>query len=88
MVRPLKDFGIKSVDYNIDDFIENGVIYGMGIKNAPTSDTNYVYICFAYANVMAWQMAKPFSGETFYIRSWTRNNNVGTWTDWKRVIPV
>lgn len=84
VISPFKILGQKDSSFNLDDFKENGMIYGLNLVNAPISEsTNVIYVCFSYKNVMAWQMAKKYSGESIYVRSW--GHDLG-WSSWKTIV--
>ena len=67
VISPFRDHGNKDSSFDLNDFKKNGMVYGVGMINAPISEaTNVICVCFRYANVMARQMAKKYAGENIY----------------------
>ena len=84
VISPFRDHGNKDSSFDLNDFKKNGMVYGVGMINAPISEaTNVICVCFRYANVMVWQMAKKYAGENIYVRSW---NDTQGWSSWKTIV--
>jgi hypothetical protein len=74
---------VATGDWN--NYVNNGVAYGLNLANAPTSGpTSWYWVqTIRYADNYVYQQAHGFGGSSQV--SWERTQNLGVWSPWKQI---